>query len=148
VPAAFRGGTISHNDPNLDNVIFAGGRAVALIDFDLASPGSAVWDVACAARLWAPLRDELDVPEHLRGRSLARLRLFVDAYGLPARDRARVIDAMVHTHDWCYEVVRKAVARGHVQFGLLWRGEGERRAMRTRQWLASHDAQMRADIAR
>ena len=54
---AFRDGMISHNDPNLDNVIFAGGRAVALIDFDLASPGSAVWDVACAARLWAPLRD-------------------------------------------------------------------------------------------
>jgi hypothetical protein len=147
VPAAFRGATISHNDPNLDNVIFAGGRAVALIDFDLASPGSAVWDVACAARLWAPLREEPDVPERLRGRSLDRLRLFVDAYGLPPRDRGRVIDAMVHTHDWCYAVVRKAVADGHVQFRLLWRGEGERRATRTRRWLVSHDAQMRAVIA-
>lgn len=148
VPVAFRGGIISHNDPNLDNVVFAGGRAVALIDFDLASPGSAVWDVACAARLWAPLRDELDVPEPVRGRSLARLRLFVDAYGLPARDRARVVDAMVHTHDWCYDVVRSAVARGHVQFGLLWHADGERRAMRTRRWLQSHDPQMRAVIAR
>jgi hypothetical protein len=148
VPVAFRGGIISHNDPNLDNVVFAGGRAVALIDFDLASPGSAVWDVACAARLWAPLRDERDVPELVRGRSLARLRLFADAYGLPAPDRARVVDAMTHTHDWCYEVVRNAVARGHVQFGRLWRADGERRAMRTRRWLHSHDAQMRAVIAR
>ena len=26
VPAAFRDGLVSHNDPNLDNVIFAGGR--------------------------------------------------------------------------------------------------------------------------
>jgi hypothetical protein len=78
VPVRFRGGIISHNDPNLDNVIFGGGRAVALIDFDLASPGSAVWDVACAARLWAPLRDETDVPEQVRGRTLARLRTFVE----------------------------------------------------------------------
>jgi hypothetical protein len=68
VPARFRAGIVSHNDPNLDNVIFAGGRAVALIDFDLAGPGSAVWDVACAARLWAPLRDKCDAPATLRGR--------------------------------------------------------------------------------
>jgi Ser/Thr protein kinase RdoA (MazF antagonist) len=148
VPVAFRGGIISHNDPNLDNVVFAGGRAVALIDFDLASPGSAVWDVACAARLWAPLRDELDVPEPVRGRSLARLRLFADAYGLSPRERERVIDAMVHTHAWCYDVVRDAVAQGHVQFGLNWRADGERRARRTQRWLRSHEAKMRAVIGR
>ena len=52
----FTGELISHNDVNLDNVVFRGGRAVALIDFDLAGPGSRLWDVAGAARLWAPLR--------------------------------------------------------------------------------------------
>jgi hypothetical protein len=144
VPARFREGLISHNDPNLDNVIFAGDRAVALIDFDLASPGSAVWDVACAARLWAPLRDELDVPEQVRGRSLTRLRIFVDAYGLPRRDCERVVDALVHTHDWCYGVVRTAVAGGHEPFGRMWNEGGELRAERTRRWLAQHGAQMRA----
>ena len=92
-------GTISHNDPNLDNVVFAGERAVALIDFDLAGPGSAVWDVACAARLWAPLRDPADAPQ---ARSLQRLRLFLDAYELPAAQRSRVIDALVEAHEWCY----------------------------------------------
>jgi hypothetical protein len=146
VPVRFREGIISHNDPNLDNVIFAGGRAVALIDFDLASPGSAVWDVACAARLWAPLRDEMDAPEQVRGRSLARLRTFVDAYGLPRRDRARVVDALVPAHDWCYRVVRTAVAGGHEPFGRMWREGGERRAERTHQWIASHGAQMRAAL--
>ena len=144
VPAAFRDGTISHNDPNLDNVIFRGGRAVALIDFDLASPGSAVWDVACAARLWAPLRDERDVPDALRGRSLDRLRTFVDAYGLAKSDRERMVDALVHTHDWCYRIVRVAVGAGHEPFGRMWHGGGERRADRTRQWIASHGEQMRA----
>src|SRR5918997_3039672 len=61
VPAKFRDGLVSHNDPNLDNVIFSGGVAVGLIDFDLASPGSAVWGVACAVRLWAPLREARDI---------------------------------------------------------------------------------------
>src|SRR4051794_36590028 len=98
VPPAFRGDIVSHNDPNLDNVVFSGGRAVALIDFDLAAPGSAVWDVACAARLWAPLRDERDAPARLRGGSLGRLRMFADAYGLARRERSRVVDAAIETH--------------------------------------------------
>jgi len=144
VPAAFRDGTINHNDRNLDNVIFRGGRAVALIDFDRASPGSAVWDVACAARLWAPLRDERDVPDALRGGSLDRLRTFVDAYGLAKSDRERMIDALVHTHDWCCRIVRDAVGAGHEPFGRMWHHGGERRADRTRQWITSHGEQMRA----
>ncbi len=146
VPPAFRGGIVSHNDPNLDNVIFAGGQAVALIDFDLAGPGSAVWDVACAARLWAPLRDERDAPPSLNGRELHRLRLFLDAYGLPARDRPVVIDALTPALDWCYDVVRAAVAGGHPTFGRLWHGGGRLRNERTRRWIADHDAQMREAI--
>jgi hypothetical protein len=146
VPAAFRDGTISHNDPNLDNVIFDGGRAVALIDFDLASPGSAVWDVACAARLWAPLRDESDTPHQLRGRSLDRLSLFADAYGLGERERAGVVDAMLQTHEWCYAIVCAAIARGHDVFGRMWGEGGSPRAERTRTWIATHGDEMRAAL--
>jgi Ser/Thr protein kinase RdoA (MazF antagonist) len=144
VPPEFRGGVISHDDPNLDNVIFCGTRAVALIDFDLASPGSAVWDVACAARLWAPLRDDRDAPDQVRGRSLDRLRIFVDAYGLPRPDRGRLVDALIPAHERCYRVVRSALTRGHETFGRMWRDGGRERADRTRRWLAAHDAQMRA----
>src|SRR5918996_265461 len=106
-------------------------RAVGLIDFDLASPASAVWDVTCAARLWAPLREERDAPEGLRGRTLDRLRIFVDAYGLPRRDRSRVVDAAIHTHEQCYRVVRTAVGGGHETFGRMWRQGGQARADRT-----------------
>src|SRR3954452_4237139 len=35
-PAPFAGELVSHNDVNLDNVVFRGGQAVAFIDFDLA----------------------------------------------------------------------------------------------------------------
>ena len=143
VPRAFNEGLISHNDPNLDNVIFDGGRAVALIDFDLASPGSAAWDLACCARLWAPLRERRDCPASLRGRSLERLALFADAYGASAAQRAGMVDALVHTHDWCYRIVRGAVLAGHEAFSRYWRAEGEARAGRTRRWLAEHGPEIR-----
>lgn len=146
VPAAFRGGIVSHNDPNLDNVIFDGGRAVALIDFDLACPGSDVWDVACAVRLWSPLRHERDVPMPLRGRTLARLRLFLDAYGMPERERPRVIDATAVAHAWCYRIVRAAVADGHASFRRMWNTGGRANAARTARWLTGHAAEMRAGV--
>src|ERR671915_1597155 len=146
VPEQFRDGLVSHNDPNLDNVIFSDGVAVGLIDFDLAAPGSAVWDVACAARLWAPLRDERDVPEELRGRSLERLRIFIDAYGLARRERMRVVETAIHTHERCYRVVRTALGGGHETFGRMWREGGQARTERTRRWLASHRRPKRAGL--
>src|SRR4051812_20472339 len=144
LPPEFAGPIVSHNDPNLDNVIFQDGRPVALIDFDLAAPGSAVWDVACAVRLWAPLREEVDVPH---GRSLERLRMFLDAYALPVAERGRVIDAMVEAHDWCYTIVRGALRRGHEPFERMWRAGGEAKAARTRTWLLAHETEMRNAVS-
>lgn len=146
VPQRFRDGLVSHNDPNLDNIIFEDGQAIALIDFDLAGPGSAAWDLACCARLWAPLRAPRDTPEEVRRRSLTRLALFADAYGASPRERAEMIEATVHTHDWCYAIVRGAVAAGHEAFALDWSSGGRPRAQRTRQWLATHAAHMRAAL--
>jgi len=146
VPRAFNAGLVSHNDPNLDNVIFDGGRAIALIDFDLASPGSAGWDLACCARLWAPLRERSDCPPPLRGRSLERLALFADAYDASPAQRTAMADALVHTHDWCYRIVRGAVLAGHEAFSSYWRAEGEARARRTRRWLATHRTEIRAAL--
>jgi mannitol 2-dehydrogenase len=53
---------------------------------------------------------------------------------------------MVDAHDWCYRVVRDAVAGGHEAFGRMWRGGGERRAVRTRRWLAATHEPMRAAV--
>jgi Phosphotransferase enzyme family len=146
LPRRFDHGLVSHNDPNLDNIIFQNGRAVALIDFDLASPGSVAWDLACTARLWAPLRAQRDTPSRVRRRSLARLALFADAYGAPSDTRAELIEAIVDTHDWCYAIVRRAVAAGHEAFGLSWRGGGKPRADRTRRWLATRAPEMRTAL--
>ncbi len=138
VPARFRDGLVSHNDVNLDNVVFSGDDAVGLIDFDLASPGSAVWDVALAARLWVPLRADADIADLRRGRREHRLRLFVDAYGLPEADRRRLVDAALETHHWCYSIVRAGAERGVPGYVRYWDGSAQRRAERVQRWLVEH----------
>ena len=68
-PEPYSGTLVCHNDPNLDNVVFRAGKAVALIDFDLASPGTALWDVAAAVRLWSPLRSDEYITDARRGQA-------------------------------------------------------------------------------
>lgn len=134
-PAPFDGRGIAHNDPNLDNVIFRDGRAVALIDFDLAGPGTAVWDVAAAARLWAPLRAPVDTPDVRRGRELHRMRILVDAYGLDDAGRADFVSALRDGHEWMCGIVRDGAERGVPGFAEYWTPEAAARAGRTRAWL-------------
>jgi hypothetical protein len=145
-PDPFGGTLVLHNDPNLDNVVFRHGRAVALIDFDLASPGSRVWDVAAAARLWAPLRQDADVSDARRGSVLRRFRLFTDAYGLTDDERAVLVDAVIANHDWLYEVVRTGVRAGHAAFSDYWLSGGGDRAARTRSWYVRSTALLRGAV--
>jgi hypothetical protein len=133
-PPPFAGGLVSHNDVNLDNVVFHDQRAVALIDFDLASPGCRVWDVACAARLWAPLRPDRHIEDARRGEALARLRLFVDSYGLDDADRGQLVDAVRANHEWCYDVIGTAAAHGHAGFSEYLAGGAGERAEQVRAW--------------
>jgi Ser/Thr protein kinase RdoA (MazF antagonist) len=134
VPSAYVTGLISHNDPNLDNVVFRDGVAVALIDFDLAGPGSPLWDVATAVRLWAPLRPDADIHDVRRGRSFTRLRRFADAYGLTDTDRLRLVDAAADNHIWCMAYVRHGAESGHPWFHQRWTtGEAEL-TNRTNEW--------------
>jgi len=148
VPVAFRAGLVSHNDPNLDNVVFQNGEAVALIDFDLASPGSPLWDVAQAARLWVPLRDPKDVSDERAERVHERLRFFVDAYGLPEHDRRRVATAVMQTHGWSYDIVHAGAARGQAGYVGYWTPSARAHDVRGRRWLAKNLQRLDADLAR
>ena len=116
IPARFRTGLVSHNDVHPANLVFRDGRAVALIDFDLAGPGSAIWDFAAASRYWAPLQDEQDITDSRQGRALERFRIFLHASGLRRADRRRVAEAVVANHDWTYAIVTEAAAAGHRGF--------------------------------
>jgi Ser/Thr protein kinase RdoA (MazF antagonist) len=142
-PAPYGGQLVCHNDPNLDNVVFRDGRAVALIDFDLSSPGSFVWDVAGAVRLWSPLRDDRYIADSRRGGALSRLRTFVEAYGADIEP-----DLLVHAirlnHDWMYAVIEEGVEEGNEGFVDYWR-DAEVRISATREWYAeNHDRLVRA----
>jgi Phosphotransferase enzyme family len=136
--APFDHGGITHNDPNLDNVVFRDGRAVALIDFDLAAPGDPIWDVAGAARMWAPLRLPADTTDERQHRELSRLRVLVDAYGLPPERRTQLVDAVFSHHEWMYTLVRDGARRGIPGFAAYWTPEIEERAERARIWLESN----------
>jgi hypothetical protein len=135
VPAPFDRGGVAHNDPNLDNVVFRDGRAVALIDFDLAAPGAPLWDVAATARLWAPLRAPVDVSDARRHRELARLRILVDAYGLDEQGRGELVTAVLTSHEWMCDIVRSGAIAGVPGFAAYWTPEAEQRNERAREWL-------------
>jgi aminoglycoside phosphotransferase (APT) family kinase protein len=137
---------LSHNDVNLDNVVFRDGRAVALIDFDLASPGCRVRDVACAARLWAPLRPDQYIDDPRRGRALDRFRQFVDSYGVTDADRDRMVSAVLQNHEWCYDVVGTAAASGHAGFSDYWVGGAMQRAATTRHWYLDNQERLQAAL--
>jgi aminoglycoside phosphotransferase (APT) family kinase protein len=126
VPDPYRRGPVSHNDPNLDNVVFRDGRAVALIDFDLASPGSVEWDLATAARCWVPLQDPRDTRPEVADRAAARVRLFADAYGLTPEQRREMVAAVPATHTWGYDIVREGAASGHLGYADHWERARER----------------------
>lgn len=147
-PAPFGGGGFAHNDPNLDNVVFRDGQAVALIDFDLAAPGDPVWDVAATARLWAPLRSPVDTTDGRRHRELLRLRILVDAYGLDDAGRARVGDAVLGHHDWMTALVGDGARRGVPGFAAYWTPDAAARAARTRAWLERHRAGLTEALTR
>ncbi|MGY1643462.1 phosphotransferase [Geodermatophilus sp. SYSU D00703] len=146
LPAPFAGELVSHNDPNLDNVVFRDGRAVALIDFDLAGPGSRVWDVACAARLWAPLRRAATVGDARRERAVARLRVFVDGYGLDDADRRRFLAAVQQNQEWFSRLVERYAAAGHAAFAEYARSDVRMAVGDYRRWLAEHEAALCAAL--
>ncbi|HEV2009859.1 MAG TPA: phosphotransferase [Candidatus Limnocylindria bacterium] len=81
---------ICHNDWSPWNGLFRDGRLALMLDWDLAGPGSRLWDVVNAAYCWVPLfagERLFDLAERAR-----RLGLFCDAYGVD--DRAAVIPMM------------------------------------------------------
>jgi hypothetical protein len=130
VGAPVEGPVICHNDLSTDNTIRTP-TGLVLIDWDLAAPGTRLWDVAWAAYRWVPLydaptRDRLGLPPL----DLARLRLLVDAYGLDAADRADLIPTIEARLECLIETARTWGGQGRAGWEDVWRDTGGR------QWQA------------
>ena len=142
-PEEFAGDLVTHNDMKIDNVVFRDGRVVGLIDFDLAGPASQAWDVACAARLWAPLRPDIHISDTRRHRKFERFRLLVDSYGTNDSDRVKVAEAVGQNYEWFYDLIKTSAASGHAAFAELWSVKTWPRARLTKRWHAENKPNLR-----
>jgi hypothetical protein len=142
-PEPFAGELVSHNDLNLDNIVFRDGRAVGLIDFDLASPGCRLWDVACALRLWAPIRPDERIKDARSGRALERCRVFLAAYGAEDLALDLLLRAVQQNQEWFSRLIDRYVASGHAGFTEYSRSEARMRAGDYRLWLAENETALR-----
>jgi aminoglycoside phosphotransferase (APT) family kinase protein len=135
------GPLLCHNDVCPENVVFRGGRAAALIDFDLAAPGRPIWDVAMTARYWVPMLDPASAttfyPDGLD--APARLRILADSYGLSPRERAELPSVIEQATETCRAFVARRVANGDPVYlqALAERG-GWARWDRIQAWLVAH----------
>jgi len=143
------GPIVCHNDVCLDNVVFADGRAVGLIDFDFAAPGRPLYDLAHLVRHCVPIADD-GTTALLGWRPAdrpARMRVAADAYGLDAGGRAELLDvvdvAMARSRDLWWGRVQ----RGDPMFALLWEITGGHARFDERDaWWAEHRAAFAAAL--
>jgi Phosphotransferase enzyme family len=142
-PAQF----VGHQDITPENVVFRGGRAAALIDFDLARLTDRPGEVANVLLWWAPLMPRPDREPVLREvNAHRRAALIVDAYGLGADDRARVIATARNDADRAWYSMRDRAERLGGGWRRMWEdGVGER-ILRRQAWLAENAASLEAAV--
>ncbi|MBM7830570.1 Ser/Thr protein kinase RdoA (MazF antagonist) [Agromyces cerinus] len=78
---------ICHNDFAPYNLLVDGERLVGVIDFDMASPGPRIWDLAYLAYRLAPFAEDADGFDEVQANGgesrMTRLHRVIDAYGVP-----------------------------------------------------------------
>jgi hypothetical protein len=109
---------VCHHDAAPHNMIWRPDGTLALIDFDLSSPGTRLYDVAYAAWTWVPIFSDRDTATLGWGRvhRPCRLRLFADAYGLTTADRSRLVSTIRQRIVDHIEGIRRMAAAGEPAF--------------------------------
>ncbi|MEV4222420.1 aminoglycoside phosphotransferase family protein [Nonomuraea sp. NPDC049725] len=137
---------IGHCDLRPDNVIFRDQVPVGMIDFDLARPTTRLFDVVTTLRHWAPIADPVDRHPLLRGVEVGeRLRVFCDVYGVPPRDRRRLLELARLRFHRSYEVMRTR-ADGGGNWARMWADGAGERIRRASAWLDSHEDELYAHL--
>jgi hypothetical protein len=109
---------ICHGDAGPYNIIFRNGNPVALIDFERATPGPRVWDIAFVVYRFAPLCDlrEQGLTRGFLRQIAYRIRSFLQAYGFSQKDDLLDwIRLRLETEIGLFESVEKDVIAGRQQ---------------------------------
>lgn len=113
---------IAHHDLAPWNLIM-GEREWAFIDWDVAAPGTRLWDLAYAMHGFVPLSAD---PAYQRQDAGRRLRFIADAYGLTERQRLDVVPLLGRRTRAMYDFLARQAARGAQPWARLWReGHGD-----------------------
>jgi hypothetical protein len=117
---------LCHNDVAPYNLLFEEGRPTGLIDFDTASPGPRVWDLAYAAYRFVPLTDpaNFDAPSPGPDEQARRLSRLCDSYSTRCIRPADVLDAAIaRLGELVGFIVHAAAAGDPAQQRVLDRGD-------------------------
>ncbi len=106
---------ICHNDWSPWNALFRDDRLAVMLDWDLAGPGSVLWDLANAAYCWGPLFSKDGV--YGTAEQARRLRLFCDTYGL--EDRSELLPVMRLRIDYVARFIEAQARSGDPGFVQL-----------------------------
>lgn len=129
---------VSHLDVVPSNVVVRGGRAVALIDFDLSGPTTHLLNLYTTAVHWVPLCPPDLVPEAWRGiDQFRRLRLFADGYGLPAEQRITLPDFGIARAGTTWRRMKASAEQLGGGWARMWENGAGDAILRRRSWLES-----------
>jgi len=138
---------IGHRDVTPENTVFRDGKAVALLDFDLASPSSRVDEVVNLLLWWAGWmapedRDPVfaDVDPGERG------RLLVDAYGVSDQERDWVVPVAISAAQQSWHAMKHRAEDQGGNWRRMWdEGLGEQ-IRRREHWLVAEQETLRQAI--
>lgn len=138
---------VTHLDVTPQNTVVRDGRAVGLVDFDLAGPAPRLLDAYNTAMHWVPLRPDEDVYPTWAGiDQAARLRVFADGYGLTEAQRLALPDLGVERADVTWLRMKASAQTLGGGWARMW-AEGVGDAIRRRQaWLAAEKPRLLAAL--
>lgn len=136
---------VAHCDVTPQNVVFRDGCPVALVDFDLARPTRRALDLLTTAMWWVPLQHPADrAPAHAGVDVPARLRLLLDAYGLPRAGRLELLELADRAWRRSWHTMRWNAEHRGGGWARMWaEGVGEI-IERRRAWFAAERAALTA----
>lgn len=139
LPPAGADAIVCHNDLCIENVVVEAGRAVAVIDFDFAAPGSRRYDIAIAARHWVPVKDPVDLAPDWQGLDqIARFRRFCDGHRLGAADRRGLVTDLVEFLDRALVSMRTRAEEGRPGYVEIWAAGYPDQNRRARDFVTRH----------